>query len=160
VIIMASASGTPVSAIARLVAAHEDTVRDVIHAFNQRGLAALDPQGAGGRPRLIRPDDGEFIKATATTRPTALGCPFTRWSVRKLADSPDPQPGPAVGSLDAPNTTLGHNMCSLTGAAGDCSWGGRSSSFGLPGPGLAWGLVVGLGGVEVPAAVRLGAVLT
>ena len=41
-IIMASASGTPVSAIARLVAADEDTVRDVIHAFNERGLAALD----------------------------------------------------------------------------------------------------------------------
>ena len=42
-IILASASGTPVPAIARLVAADEDTVRDVIHAFNQRGLAALDP---------------------------------------------------------------------------------------------------------------------
>jgi hypothetical protein len=49
-IIMASASGTPVSAIARLVAADEDTVRDVIHAFNERGLAALDPRWAGGRP--------------------------------------------------------------------------------------------------------------
>jgi transposase len=46
-IIMASASGTTVPAIARLVAAHEDTVRDVIHAFNERGLAALDPQWAG-----------------------------------------------------------------------------------------------------------------
>jgi Winged helix-turn helix len=43
-IILASSSGTPVSAIARLVAADEDTVRDVIHAFNQRGLAALDPR--------------------------------------------------------------------------------------------------------------------
>jgi hypothetical protein len=35
-IIMASASGTAVTAIARLVAAHEDTVRDVIHAFNDK----------------------------------------------------------------------------------------------------------------------------
>ena len=52
-IIMASASGTPVPAIARLVAADEDTVRDVIHVFNAKGLAALDPQWAGGRPRLI-----------------------------------------------------------------------------------------------------------
>ena len=43
-IIMASASGTLVPAIARLVAADEDTVRDVIHLFNERGLAALDPQ--------------------------------------------------------------------------------------------------------------------
>jgi hypothetical protein len=32
-IIMASASGTQVPAIARLVQAHEDTVRDVIHDF-------------------------------------------------------------------------------------------------------------------------------
>jgi transposase len=47
--ILASASGTPVAAIARLVAADEDTVREVIHAFNAKGLAALDPS-VGGRP--------------------------------------------------------------------------------------------------------------
>ena len=77
-IILASSSGTPVSAIARLVAADEDTVRDVIHAFNERGLAALDPRWAGGRPRLIREEDVAFIVATATTRPETLGRPFTR----------------------------------------------------------------------------------
>ncbi len=84
-IIMASASGTPVSAIARLVAADEDTVRDVIHLFNQKGLAALDPQWAGGRPRLISDEDIQVIVAAATTRPEKLGQPFTCWSVRKLA---------------------------------------------------------------------------
>jgi transposase len=84
-IIMASASGTPVPAIARLVAADEDTVRDVVHAFNEKGLAALDPQWAGGRPRLISDDDVEFIVAAASTRPAALGQPFTHWSLRKLA---------------------------------------------------------------------------
>jgi transposase len=84
-IIMASASGTPVTAIARLVAADEDTVRDVIHLFNQKGLAALDPQWAGGRPRLISDEDVGFIIAAATTRPEKLGLPFTRWSLRKLA---------------------------------------------------------------------------
>ena len=84
-IILASSSGTPVSAIARLVAADEDTVRDVIHAFNERGLAALDPQWAGGRPRRISNADVAFIVATATTRPETLGLPFTHWSVRKLA---------------------------------------------------------------------------
>ncbi|MCU1666601.1 MAG: hypothetical protein QOI36_1502 [Pseudonocardiales bacterium] len=68
-IVMASSSGTPVPAIARLVAADEDTVRDVIHAFNERGLAALDPEWAGGRPRLISDEDIRFIIATATTRP-------------------------------------------------------------------------------------------
>jgi transposase len=84
-IIMASASGTPVSAIARLVAADEDTVRDVIHLFNQKGLAALDPQWAGGRPRLISDDDIALIVRAATTRPEKLGLPFTHWSLRKLA---------------------------------------------------------------------------
>jgi transposase len=84
-IIMASSSGTPARAIARLVAADEDTVRDVIHAFNEKGLAALDPQWAGGRPRLISDGDIEVIVATATARPEKLGQPFTRWSIRKLA---------------------------------------------------------------------------
>jgi hypothetical protein len=45
-IIMASASGTLVPAIARLVAADEDTVRDVIHAFNEN--AGREDDGAGG----------------------------------------------------------------------------------------------------------------
>jgi transposase len=84
-IIMASASGTPVSAIARLVAADEDTVRDVIHLFNAKGLAALDPRWAGGRPRRICDDDIAVIVGTATTRPEKLGLPFTCWSLRKLA---------------------------------------------------------------------------
>jgi transposase len=93
-IIMASASGTLVPAIARLVAADEDTVRDVIHAFNAKGLAALDPRWAGGRPRLISDEDIEVIVAAARTRPEKLGQPFTRWSLRKLAaylaDRPEP----------------------------------------------------------------------
>ena len=48
-IIMASASGTPVPAIARLVAADEDTVRDVIHLFNAEGPGRAGPS-VGGRP--------------------------------------------------------------------------------------------------------------
>ena len=91
-IVMASARGTPVAAIARLIAGHEDTVRDVIHAFNRIGLAALDPHWAGGRPRLSSPDEQHYLIATALTRPRTLGRPFTHWSIRKLsgylADNP------------------------------------------------------------------------
>ena len=82
-IVMASACGTPAPAIAGLVAADEDTVREVVHAFNEKGLAALDPDSAGGRPRQIT--DAEFIVAAATTRPEKLGLPFTCWSLRRLA---------------------------------------------------------------------------
>ncbi|TWD17593.1 transposase [Streptomyces sp. T12] len=71
--------------IAQLVQADEGMVREVIHRFNEIGLACLDPQWAGGRPRLLSPDDEDFVIQTATTRPTTLGQPFTRWSIRKLA---------------------------------------------------------------------------
>ncbi|MDR6981336.1 transposase [Streptomyces sp. 3330] len=71
--------------IAQLVQADEDTIRDVIYRFNEIGLACLDPEWAGGRPRLRHLDDEDLVVQTATTRPTKLGQPFTRWSIRKLA---------------------------------------------------------------------------
>ena len=61
----------------------------------RKGLAALDPQWAGGRPRLITEEDAEFIVAAATTRPETLGLPFTHWSLRKLAACLAGNPGPA-----------------------------------------------------------------
>nr|WP_234371071.1 TipAS antibiotic-recognition domain-containing protein [Streptomyces sp. XY431] len=57
---------------------------DVIHRFNEVGLARLDPRWAGGRPRLLGPDDEVLVVRTATTRPAEPGQPFTRWSIRKL----------------------------------------------------------------------------
>lgn len=93
--LLASAGGNRVPVIAQLVQADEDTVRDVIHRFNEIGLAALDPRWAGGRPRLLSPDDEDFVVQTASTRPTKLGQPFTRWppaQTRRLpAESPRPR---------------------------------------------------------------------
>ncbi|BFV55048.1 hypothetical protein KCMC57_up01520 [Kitasatospora sp. CMC57] len=40
----ASAGGNPVPVIAQLAAADEDTVRDIVHRFNEIGLACLDPR--------------------------------------------------------------------------------------------------------------------
>nr|WP_079249566.1 helix-turn-helix domain-containing protein [Streptomyces sp. IMTB 2501] len=85
-IIMASASGNTNKEIAALVAADPDTVRDVIHAFDERGPGCLDPKWAGGRPRRITADDEAYIVQVASTRPRALDRPFTHWSLRKLAD--------------------------------------------------------------------------
>jgi transposase len=82
--LLASAGGNRVPVIAQLVQADEDTVRDVIHRFHQIGPACLDPRWAGGRPRLLSPDDEDFVVQTATTRPTKLSQPITRWSIRKL----------------------------------------------------------------------------
>ena len=91
-VVMASASGNTVPAIASLVATSEDRVREMIHRFNDKGMASLDPRWAGGRPRQITTDDEAFIVTTASTRPEKLDQPFTRWSLRKLsaylADNP------------------------------------------------------------------------
>jgi Winged helix-turn helix/Peptidase A4 family len=65
-IIMASASGTLVPAIARLVAADEDTVRDVIHLFNAKGLAALEP-GSLVKGTVIYDGEGKYSLNLAVT---------------------------------------------------------------------------------------------
>ncbi|WRZ88033.1 IS630 family transposase [Streptomyces sp. NBC_01007] len=83
--LLASADGNRVPVIAQLVQADEGTVREVIHRFNEIGLACLDPRWAGGRPRLLSTDDEDFVVQTATARPAKIGLPFTRWSIRKLA---------------------------------------------------------------------------
>ncbi len=84
-VVQASAGGNTVPVIARLVSTSEDRVREMIHRFNELGMASLDPQWAGGRPRRITTEDETFIVATASARPESLGQPFTRWSLRKLA---------------------------------------------------------------------------
>src|SRR5579875_182715 len=48
-----------------------------------RGLRCPRPPD---RPRRISPDDEAYIFATAKDRKEKLGRPFTRWSVRKLAE--------------------------------------------------------------------------
>jgi hypothetical protein len=73
--LLASAGGNRVPVIAKLVQADEDTVREVIHRFNEIGLACLDPRWAGGRPRLLSPDDEDFVIQTATTRPPSSASP-------------------------------------------------------------------------------------
>lgn len=83
--LLASAGGNRVPVIARLVQADEDTVRDVIHRFNEIGLACFHPRWAGGRPRLLSPDDEDFVVRTATTRPTKLGRRSPAGRFRKLA---------------------------------------------------------------------------
>ena len=53
-IIVASASGTPVPAIARLVTADEDTVRAVLHRLHEIGVWGVDADQLPPRSALIR----------------------------------------------------------------------------------------------------------
>jgi Helix-turn-helix domain len=49
-VVLASVQGRPANEIAVMFAATENYVREVIHAFNAQGFAALDPKWSGGRP--------------------------------------------------------------------------------------------------------------
>jgi transposase len=84
-VVLSSAGGNDVAVIARLVQTSPDRVREMIHSFNEKGMRALDPQWAGGRPRRITTEQRNCIITTAKKRPTSLGMPFSKWSIRKLA---------------------------------------------------------------------------
>lgn len=60
-------------------------VRRVIHEFNERGFASLDPDYRGGRPRRITVKDRKQIVAVAGARPDRQEVPLTRWSLPRLA---------------------------------------------------------------------------
>jgi transposase len=83
-IVLASVQGRPASEIAVMFAASENYVREVIHAFNQQGFAALNPKWSGGRPRKFGPAARDQICRIARSAPTGLGQPFTTWSLTKL----------------------------------------------------------------------------
>ena len=64
-IVLASVQGRSAAEIAVMFAASQGYVREVIHAFNEVGFAALDPKWSGGRPRKFGPVARELICQTA-----------------------------------------------------------------------------------------------
>lgn len=86
IVVLMSAQGQPAPDIAHLLRASEDYVRDVIHAFNERGFDALSPKWSGGAPRRIDEQTRDWICVIARCDPRFLGQPFSGWSLTKLRD--------------------------------------------------------------------------
>lgn len=84
--VLASLQGRSAPEIAVMFAAKEQTVRDVISAFNDRGFSALDPKDTVGQCRRSARWCVREICRTAKSDPDRLGCPFTCWSLTKLRD--------------------------------------------------------------------------
>ncbi|WP_051835954.1 hypothetical protein [Streptomyces sp. NRRL WC-3549] len=59
--VMMSAQGRLVTDITLLLQVGADYVRHVIHASNERGSEDLDPNGSGGRPRMVSSQVREHI---------------------------------------------------------------------------------------------------
>lgn len=85
IVVLMSAQGQAVGDIVTLMRVDEGYVRDVIHAFNQRGFDALDPKWSGGRPPAVDQSTRRQVIAMAKADPRSLGLPFTVWSLTKLA---------------------------------------------------------------------------
>jgi transposase len=85
-ILLASNVGNSVPQIAAMWMTDESHVRRVIHEFNERGMASLDPEYRGGRPRRITAEERRKVVAVAGARPDSQGAALTRWSLPRLAD--------------------------------------------------------------------------
>lgn len=87
-ILLASARGQRPAQIARQLSCATQSVRNAIHAFHIRGLAALSARSR--RPKRTRAvldaAKGEQLRALLHERPRAFGRPRSTWTLRLAAD--------------------------------------------------------------------------
>jgi transposase len=84
--VLLSAQGMDVPAIAKVAFTSKDRVRDVIRNFNADGFASLYPKYRGGRPPKFTLAQRREVKKIAMARPGEYDLPFSTWSLAKLAD--------------------------------------------------------------------------
>src|SRR5262245_60102966 len=84
--VLLSAQGMDVPAIAKVAFTSEDRVRDVIRNFNADGFGSLYPKYKGGHPPKFTLPQRREIKKIAKSKPAEHDLPFSTWSLAKLAD--------------------------------------------------------------------------
>jgi hypothetical protein len=86
--LLASAAGQPTTAIARTLRCNDQTVRNAIHAFHARGLAALQPHSS--RPHTTQAtfdaQGRERLQALLHQSPRTCGKPTSLWTLRLAAE--------------------------------------------------------------------------
>jgi transposase len=84
--VLLSAQGMDMAAIAKAGFTSEDRVRDVIRNFNADGFSSLYPKYQGGHPPKFTLGQHREIKKIARSRPVDHDLPFSTWSLSKLAE--------------------------------------------------------------------------
>jgi transposase len=86
--LLASAEGQPPPTIARALRSTDQTVRNAIHAFHQRGLAALQPQSSRPHTMSVIFDAAtcEALRALLHQSPRTFGKPTSLWTLALAAD--------------------------------------------------------------------------
>jgi transposase len=87
-IVLASARGEPVPVIARQLGCGDQTVRNAIHAFNGRGLAALRPGSRRAKTirRAFDAAGAERLRALLHQSPRTFDKPTGRWTLALAAE--------------------------------------------------------------------------
>jgi transposase len=87
-ILLASAEGHHTTTIAQTLRCHDQTVRKAIHAFNQRGVAALRAQSSRPprTPAVFEADGRERLRALLQQSPRPFGQPTSRWTLALAAE--------------------------------------------------------------------------
>ena len=87
-VLLASAEGQSTPTIAHDLRCTEQTVRNALHAFHQRGLAALQPQSSRPHTTATIFDAGvcEALRALLHQSPRTFGQPTSRWTLALAAE--------------------------------------------------------------------------
>jgi len=86
-VILASAQGFTPPNISPIVGMSEGYIRELIHSFNDNGMAMLKPSWKPGGNCKFTAEQKERLVALATSRPKDLGLPFAQWSLSRLRDA-------------------------------------------------------------------------
>jgi len=84
-IIQAASQGKTIAQISAELALNANVVRKWFKRFETQGVAGLDDAPRSGAPTRYTPENTARVIATAKTRPTALGLPYSSWTFERLA---------------------------------------------------------------------------
>jgi len=84
--ILLHAAGLEATAIAQALAAHPNTIRADLRAFDRDGLRAVHAAASRPAPRGFTPEQIAEVCRLAEQPPYELGLPWGRWSLAKLRD--------------------------------------------------------------------------
>ncbi|EQD74553.1 transposase, partial [mine drainage metagenome] len=85
-IVLASAQGFSPPKISLIALMSEDYIREVILAFNEHGMAMLQPKWGPGRPPKFTEEQRKALVDLALSRPKDLGLPYAQWSLSRLRE--------------------------------------------------------------------------
>lgn len=87
-VLLASAEGQPTTTIARQLHCTDQTVRNAMHAFHQRGLTVLHPLSSRPHTTSTIFDAGacESLRSLLHHSPRTFGKPTSRWTLQLAAE--------------------------------------------------------------------------